>query len=70
MRMPLCSRLIVRFSLGSKVFPGGGTACTNAWLLFDQISVNGSSIDEIKFIEQNGKKGVTYAPLNLTAWRL
>jgi len=59
-----------RFSLGSKVFPAGGTACANAWLLFDQISVNESAIDEIQFIEQNGKRGVTYPPLNLTAWRL
>jgi len=52
------------------VFPAGGTACANAWLLFDQISVNESAIDEIQFIEQNGKRGVTYPPLNLTAWRL
>jgi hypothetical protein len=68
--MTLHSQLISRFSLGSKVFPGSGTACTNAWFSFDQISVNVSAIDEIKFVEQTGRKGVTYAPLNLTAWRL
>jgi hypothetical protein len=42
-RWTLLPQLIGRFSLGSKVFPGDGTACANAWLLFDQISVNGSA---------------------------
>ena len=56
-------------SIGDRTAAGGGTACSTAWGFFDSIYVNSSALDLLQFIEEDGKLGVTYAPLNLTAWK-
>ena len=56
-------------SLGSRTAPGGGSACVGAWESFDSRYVNTSAIDLLRFIEGEGKIGVIYPPLNLTAWK-
>lgn len=60
----------VRFSLGDKTQPAGGAACVGSWLLFDQEYVNKTVLDMIQFIEKGGKMGISYPPLNLTAWKV
>jgi hypothetical protein len=65
----ICLSVNVACSFGDRIAAGGGTACSTAWGFFDSIHVNSSALDLLQFIEEDGKLGVTYAPLNLTAWK-
>ena len=54
--------------MGDRTLPGDG--CDNLWEGFDPFFVGDSPVDLLRFIEEDGKTGVVYPAVNLTAWRI
>jgi hypothetical protein len=57
-----------RLTLGNGSLPGA--ACYGSWFSFDSAHLGRWPADLLKFVEVEGKIGVTYPAINLTAWKV